>query len=131
MLDQKKSRAFHIHSNMSRHEMPEQLKKNQVSHSKLKKVTSPKIEKCRTKKNRAFRIHSNKSRHKMPKQLKKHFLISQKYEKIASSKIEKCRAKKKWGIPHPLKNELTRNAQTVEKIKYPTQNYKKNNKSQN
>ena len=27
MLDQKKNWAFHIHSNMSRHEMPKQLEK--------------------------------------------------------------------------------------------------------
>ena len=39
-----------LDSNMSRHEMPEQLKKNQISHSKIKKVTSPKIKKCWTKK---------------------------------------------------------------------------------
>ena len=73
MSDQKKIRAFHIHSNMSRHEMPKQLEKNVFKcPPKFEKIQSPKIEKCRTKKKiRAFHIRSNMSRHEMPKLLEK------------------------------------------------------------
>jgi hypothetical protein len=47
MLDQKKIRAFHIHSDMSRHETPKQLKKYFLT---LPNILSLEIEKCRTKK---------------------------------------------------------------------------------
>ena len=51
MSDQKKIRAFHIHSNMSRHEMPKQLEKTVFKYpQKFEKILSPKIEKCWTKK---------------------------------------------------------------------------------
>ena len=47
----KKIRAFHIHSNMSRHEMPKQLEKSVLKYPPtIEKIQCPKIEKCRTKK---------------------------------------------------------------------------------
>ena len=73
MSDQKKIRAFRIHSNTSGHEMPKQLKKNILGYpSKFEKNTKCQNRKMSgQKKRRAFRIHSNMSKHEMPKQLKK------------------------------------------------------------
>ena len=52
----------------------------------------------------------------MPKQLKKKFQITPKCEKNTKSQNGKMSdQKKKDGIPHPLKQEQTRNAKTSEK----------------
>ena len=70
MLDQKKSRAFRIHSNKSRHEMPKQLKKKfQITPKCEKNTKSQNGKMSDQKKRRAFHIHSNMSRYEMPKQL--------------------------------------------------------------
>ena len=84
MSDQKKNRAFHIHSNMSRHEMPKQLEKKVFYYPKKYKV--PKWKNVGPKRNTAFHIHSNMSRHEMPKQLKKN-LISKKNTKFQNGKM--------------------------------------------
>ena len=68
MRGQKKSRAFRIHSNMSRHEMPNKLKKKIVScFGNIKFLAGVWNEKMTgQKKSRAFRIHSKTSRLEMP-----------------------------------------------------------------
>ena len=66
----KKFRAFHIHSIISRHEMPKQLENKHYILKNLKKNLNRKM--SDQKKIRAFHIHSNMSRHEMPKQLKQY-----------------------------------------------------------
>ena len=92
MSDQKKIRAFYIQSNMSRHEIPKQLKKNIFKYPQIfeKNTESQNRKMLDQKKNRAFHIHSNMSRHEMPKQLKKKLMSP----KILSPKMEKCWTKK-------------------------------------
>ena len=75
MTGQKKSRAFRIHSNMSRHEMPNKLKKNIVScwekHQNINKCRNEKT--TGQKKSSAFRFHSKTSRLGMPNKTKKEY----------------------------------------------------------
>ena len=109
MSDQKKNRAFHIHSNMSRHEMPKQLKKRFFINQKNTKSQNEKM--SDQKKNRAFHIHSKMSRHEMPKQLKKIFFNSPK--KSTKSQNRKYRTKK----GHPASTQKIRDTkcQTAKK----------------